>query len=289
MGNMTPFTLKAPAKVNFILEIQGKRPDGYHELKTVMQALELSDYLTFYPCSQGLKITCDNSQVPVNEKNIVYQAVKICADQFQKEPKLHIHIQKRIPIAAGMGGGSSDAATALLGLKQLWKLRDMPKIIKIAKSLGSDVPFFLHGGCALGIGRGERIYPWPVFKKMPVAVINPGFPVSTAKVYKKFRLRLTRKKACINMMRRAIEMKNAVKISGFLFNDLESVTQILFPAILRIKQELLQCGAQGVLMSGSGPTVFGLLPSQQVAKQIKSKLGLRYQSVIITRTCGRYR
>jgi len=283
---MPVLTVKAPAKINLILEIQGQRPDGYHALRTVMHTLELSDTLRICANAPGLKITCDHSAVPVDERNLVYQAAELLAKQCGIEPRVHIHIYKRIPIAAGMGGGSSDAAATLLGLMQFWNLnvRYTTQLVQIAKRLGSDVPFFLYGGCALGTGRGERIYPWPAFPGMRIALINPGFPVSTAHVYKKFSLRLTRKKACINMMRRAIKKKNVVKIGENLFNDLESVTEGLYPLVRKIKQDLLDCGASAALMTGSGPTVFGLLPSAKIAEQIKKDLGSHYQIVLVTRT-----
>jgi 4-diphosphocytidyl-2-C-methyl-D-erythritol kinase len=276
--------LAAPAKINLILEIQGRRSDGYHELKTVMHALDLADTLSFTRLKQpGIRVTCDHPQVPEGSGNLVYRATELLAQAAGQEPHVHIHITKKIPLAAGMGGGSSDAAAALLGLARLWDWHHPDKILAVAKELGSDVPFFLKGGCGLGTGRGERVVAWPEAAGLLVAVVNPGFAVSTAEVYKKINLRLTTEKACFNMMRQAIVEKNAEKISKYLLNHLESVTVPLHPELAGIKRDLLSCGALAAMMSGSGPTVFGFVPSVAVGQKIKKTLSARYPTVLLTR------
>jgi 4-diphosphocytidyl-2-C-methyl-D-erythritol kinase len=285
---MRAITLLAPAKVNLILEILGKRPDGYHELKTIMHSLELADTLTFKQHGQGIKITCDHPGVPQNSDNLVYKAAQLLKAETKVEQGVHIHIKKRIPVAAGMGGGSSDAATALRGLVKFWGIKTRPDLIKIAKQLGSDVPFFLQGGCVLAVGRGEKLKTWPAFPRLPLVVVNPGISVATAVVYKKFSLGLTSQKAYINMMRLALIGKNPIKLSRNLFNHLELVTEKLVPQVREIKQKLLQSGAIGVLMTGSGPTVFGVMPSVAVGKKIVRLLKREYPLVVLTRTSGKY-
>ncbi len=279
-------TIKAPAKINLVLEIQGRRPDGYHEIRTIMHTVALSDTLTFSPRAGGLRVTCNRPEVSVGEGNLVYRAASMLAKEARLQPRVHIHIHKRIPLAAGLGGGSSDAAATLRGLSEIWNWHKAAKLSAVAKALGSDVPFFLKGGCALGLGRGDKIYTWPTVSGMPIALINPGFPLATAEVYKKTSLRLTRKKACINIMRRAILEKNVAKIGKNLLNHLETVSIKQHPVIAQIKDELLACGASAVLMSGSGPTVFGLLPGPTVAGRIIRRLRSRYAGVWITRTIG---
>ncbi|MEW6516401.1 MAG: 4-(cytidine 5'-diphospho)-2-C-methyl-D-erythritol kinase [candidate division FCPU426 bacterium] len=279
-------TVPAPAKVNLILEIQGRRPDGYHELKTVMHALELADTLCFTENRSGLRLVCNHPQVPVDGSNLIHRAAVRLAQAAGIVPKVTIRLTKRIPVAAGLGGGSSDAAAALLGLARWWRLGRQAPLRRIASELGSDVPFFLSGGCALGQGRGERLTPWPSAPGMWVVLVNPGFPVSTAEVYRNFRLQLTRKKACITMMRSALKQKNAEKISRKLFNHLEWVTAAKHPLIARIKQELIAGGALGALMSGSGPTVFGLAPDQRTARQLQRRLRAKYPVCLVTRTAG---
>lgn len=275
--------LHAPAKVNLILEVQGRRPDGYHALKTVMHALELADTLRFSENSGGLRLVCSHPQVPTDERNLVYQAAIRLARRAGITPRVTIRLTKRIPVAAGLGGGSSDAATALLGLARWWRLGPRAPLARLARELGSDVPFFLNGGCALGTGRGERLTPWPSAPGLWLVLVNPGFPVSTAEVYRNFRLQLTRKKACISMMRSALKQKNADKISKKLFNHLEWVTLAAHPQVARIKQDLLAGGALGALMSGSGPTVFGLAPDRRTAWQIKGQLQTKYPVCLVTR------
>ncbi|MCD4813566.1 4-(cytidine 5'-diphospho)-2-C-methyl-D-erythritol kinase [bacterium] len=281
---MRVLTLHAPAKVNLFLEIIGKRDDGYHELKTVMHTLDLADTLKLSERRRGIRITCNHPDVPTDERNLVFQAAQLLADKFGVLPNVGIHIQKRIPVAAGMGGGSSDAAAALIGLSRFWSGKQPKMLLNVAKQLGSDVPFFLAQGCALGLGRGEKIRPWPACPGIHLVVVNPGFSVSTAAVYKKFNLRLTRKKACINMMRLAVKEKNAGKIGRYLFNHLESVTEKMHPEITEIKADLLRLGAAGVLMAGSGATVFGLVRSGTAARKIAQQLKQRYPTVIATQT-----
>jgi 4-diphosphocytidyl-2-C-methyl-D-erythritol kinase len=279
-------TLPAPAKVNLILEIQGRRPDGYHELKTVMHTLTLSDTLRFSENTGGLRLVCSHPQVPSDERNLVYRAALRLARAAGITPRVTIRLTKRIPVAAGLGGGSSDAAAALQGLAQWWRLGRRAPLSRIARELGSDVPFFLSGGCALGTGRGERLTAWPSAPGLWLVLVNPGFPVPTADVYRKFRMQLTRKKACISMMRSALRQKNAAKISQKLFNHLEWVTAAAYPQIARIKRDLIAGGALGALMSGSGPTVFGLAPDRQTAWKLKRRLQAKYPFCLVTRTAG---
>lgn len=280
------FTLAAPAKINLILEIQGRRPDGYHSLKTVMHTLALSDSLAFRPRPDGLKVTCSHPGVPMGEGNLVFRAARELARRLRREPRVHIHIRKKIPVAAGLGGGSSDAAAALRGLSRWWGRPDYPGLSGLARTLGSDVPFFLTGGCALGTGRGDHIHPWPEAVGLWILLVNPGFHLSTARVYKKTSLRLTRKKACINMMRQAVRDKNAIKIGQNLFNHLASVVEPEHPVVSRIRQDLLKGGALGAMLSGSGPTVFGLFHSRGQARNLQRQLADRYPVCLLTRTSG---
>jgi len=278
-------TVTAPAKINLILEIQGRRPDGYHELKTVMHTLELADRVAIRETREpGIRVTCDHPDVPQGEGNLVYKAAGKLAEACGRKPAVHLHITKRIPMAAGMGGGSSDAAAALLGLARLWQWDHPRKLASIAGELGSDVPFLLRGGCCFGTGRGDRLISWPEAPGLPILVVNPGFPVSTATVYKNVSLALTTQKAYINMMRQALVEKNVEKISKYLLNHLETVTERMHPVIAAIKKKLLEHGALAAMMSGSGPTVFGLVPSFAVGKKIQARLSGEYPTVLLTRT-----
>jgi 4-diphosphocytidyl-2-C-methyl-D-erythritol kinase len=282
------FSLEAPAKINLYLQVLRRRADGYHELRTVMHTLELADRLSFSASDQaGIQLTCLDPNVPTGEDNLVVRAALALAAAAGRKPAVRIRLVKRIPLAAGLGGGSSDAAAALLGLNRLWRMGwSKPKLARIGAGLGSDVPFFLWGGCALGTGRGEKIRPWPSLPGMLIALVNPGFEVPTREVYGQLKLKLTSSPNYINLLRPALVEKNPTKISRKLYNRLEEVTLEMHPALKKIKQDLLDCGASAALMSGSGPTVFGLLPSARVAAEVRSRLGKKYPFVKFTRTSG---
>jgi len=284
---MRSLTVKAPGKINLVLEVLRRRADGFHAVRTVMHTLELADTLTFRRGKPGIRLTCDHPGVPTDESNLVHRSARLLAAETGVEPAVEIHLAKRVPVAAGMGGGSSDAAATLTGLCRFWNLKLAPRRLNsLAACLGSDVNFFLRGGCALGIGRGERIFPWPAVPGLWVLIINPGVAVSTAEVYKKLNLQLTTQKNYINLMRPAVGKKNLIKMGQNLYNRLETVTLNLHPVIGRIKEELMACGAIGAMMTGSGPTVFGLMPGRVAGEEALKRLGARYPTVILTRTTG---
>jgi 4-diphosphocytidyl-2-C-methyl-D-erythritol kinase len=287
MSHLKPVTVNAPAKINLVLEVVRRRPDGYHDLRTVMHTLELADTLRFTPHPAGVRVSCDAPGVPADAGNLAGRAAELFQRAYGLRDGVAIHIQKRIPVAAGMGGGSSDAAATLLGLCRFWDLPvDRKRLHALAQQLGSDVPFLLHGGCALGTGRGDRLFPWPAVPGLWMVVVNPGFAVPTPLVYKKLKLPLTRKKNYINLLRQAILKKNPEKIGQYLYNQLETVTLKMHPEVARIKAALLAAGATAALMSGSGPTVFGLVPSPEAGQKIVKKLAERYPFVCLTRTAG---
>lgn len=281
---MKQLKIDSPAKINLILGIQGKRSDGYHELKTVMHSLSLADQIIITPNQSGLDVTCDHAQVPDGPKNLAYQAAVRLARLAGVNPQVRIKIKKIIPVAAGMGGGSSNAATVLLGLSKWWRFEDKSKLRQLAKSLGADVPFFLNGGCQLGIGRGDRLYRWPAVPGINLVIVNPAINVSTADVYKKFKMALTSEKPCINMMRQALMINNVDEIGHYLFNHLAMVTEKEYSVIGKIRDELTALGATATLMTGSGPTVFGIVPTKRLAGTIKKKMSLHYPYVVATQT-----
>lgn len=279
--------VNAPAKINLVLEIVRRRPDGYHDIRTVMHTLELSDTLLFTPRQEGVLVSCDTPGVPANADNLAARAAELFREAYGLKSGVHIHIQKRIPVAAGLGGGSSDAAATLMGLCRFWNIPvNYRRLHALARQLGSDVPFLLQGGCALGTGKGDRLFPWPAVTGIWMLVINPGFAVPTPLVYKNLKLPLTSKKNYINLLRPAILKKNPEKIGQYLYNQLETVTLKMHPEVGRIKEVLLAHGAAAALMSGSGPTVFGIVPSPEAGQQMLRKLSGRYPFVCLTRTIG---
>ncbi|MCL0077742.1 4-(cytidine 5'-diphospho)-2-C-methyl-D-erythritol kinase [Peptococcaceae bacterium] len=276
--------VKAHAKINLALKVLGKREDGYHEVEMVMQSLALHDkiFLTLIRSDIELLVEGDT---PLDESNLAYKAAKAILEYSNCKQGIRIKLVKNIPAAAGLAGGSSDAAAVLLGINKLLKLGlDTEELMEIGKGLGSDVPFCIVGGTALARGRGEKIQPLPKAPKMGVVLIKPDFGVSTAQVYKRFSLDLVEKKADVNAVVEAIKKGDIKGIATAIFNDLEYVTMDMHPCLEGIKRQLEDAGALGVLMSGSGPTVYGLAFDLGHANMLAKRLDIDNVRVIVTST-----
>jgi 4-diphosphocytidyl-2-C-methyl-D-erythritol kinase len=266
--------IRAPAKINLGLRVVGERADGYHLLDTVMAAVTLYDEIAIKkrrPAkSQGrdaakLRVTCDHPRIPAGEKNLVYRAASLLLQRAGLDQPLDIHIRKRIPIGAGLGGGSTDAAATLVGLNRLLKLGFSARRLEaLASSLGADVPFFIRARPARARGIGDRLTPLKFVPAWWLVIIYPGFPVSTAWVYKNFCRNLTKSRAntSINTL-----LTSASKIAQLLVNDLEAVVIKRHSRIGLLKDRLTQVGAHGALMSGSGSAVFGIFGSREEANK----------------------
>lgn len=264
--------IRAPAKINLRLKVVGKRADGYHLLDTIMVPVSLYDEIEIHKlriaptqektADELIKITCDDPAVPAGEENLAYRAAQLILKNRRGVPAVHIHIRKSIPLGAGLGGASTDAAATLVGLNRLFKLRlSFPKLEKMALSLGADVPFFIRARPARARGIGERLSPLGELPRIWSVIIYPGFPVSTAWVYGNL-AKLTKPIANTSI---ATSLKSFDQLSSLLENDLESVTLSQYPEIGVLKQKLLREGAPRVLMSGSGSSVFGVFASKQAA------------------------
>lgn len=256
-------TFKAPAKVNYLLDVIRRRPDGYHELRMIMQRVDLCDDLTIGLNDSGdIKVICDKRGVPDGPGNIAWKAARIMLDISGCNRGAVIKIIKNIPVAAGLGGGSSDAATVLMGMNELLELGlSDQRLMEIGVKLGADVPFFIFKKTALAEGIGEELTAMPEMPKVWILLVNPGVHVSTAWVYSN--LQLTNR----GELNRLPGLFRTVEEIGSIFsNDLETVTIPAFPVIDEIKQKLLQLGAVASLMSGSGPTVFGLFQDRSGAE-----------------------
>ncbi len=264
-------TIKAPAKVNLVLRVLGQQPNGYHDLFMIMERLSLADEITLAEIPSGIELEqaggpADSGMIA--ENNLAYRAAKAFIKATGEQRGVKIHLNKQIPIAAGLGGGSSDAAAVLKGLNQLWKKYLTPyDLSAIAVKLGADVPFFCFEGPAIAEGVGEKITVLPNLPKLYLILINPGFSVSTPWVYQQYdRLFLNKTKGleltanAKDASRRPLFTKYQDVAAG-LDNDLEMATVKSYPEILEIKEFLLSKGAAGALMSGSGPTVFGIFNS----------------------------
>lgn len=254
--------LRAPAKVNLSLRILGRRPDGYHDLDTVMQKLDLCDLLTLTVIDKpGVVLRCPDSDLPEDCSNIVFRAAEtFCAACEDVKTGVEITLEKNIPVAAGLGGGSSDAGTVLVGLNRLLGAGlSTAELIAMARPLGADVPFFVTDyGAVRAEGIGDRMTAVQSLQNCIVVLVNPGFSVSTRWVYEKYALTMVDKdsKLCDSQKK----SDRVLPCAGS--NDLERVTISAYPAIKVLKQNLLALGASSVLMSGSGPTVFGIFPDE---------------------------
>lgn len=278
--------IKARAKINLFLDVLGLRPDGYHEILTVMQALELHDVLEIEISSDGLRVDCSEPGVPSGPENLVYRAGDLILKKYGG-PGAKIFINKNIPHSAGLAGGSSDAAAALKCLNTLWDLRISPEdLLGVGEKIGSDVPFCLMGNTAVARGRGEILTPLTPFSGVGVVLAKPSFGVSTAEVYSLFDALPPVEEKDMGALIRAMEKKDVKAAAGLMYNALERVTISLYPEIINIKNALVEAGAAGSLMTGSGPTVFGLCSSPGEALAVASRLRLPGCSIIATSTCS---
>ncbi|MFH1563131.1 MAG: 4-(cytidine 5'-diphospho)-2-C-methyl-D-erythritol kinase [Nitrospirota bacterium] len=275
--------LLAPAKINLFLNVLGKRQDGYHELETILQKIELYDTVILEEKEEGIELECH--QVPGAE-NLSYKAASLLKQELKIKKGVKIRIEKNIPIAAGLGGGSSDAATTLIGLNKLWEIGlSQNDLIRLASKLGADVPFFINdSGLALGTGIGTIITPLSDLPPFWLVIICPEIKISTAKVYEGLNFMLTNEPINSKIIKAVIKEGNIEKISRLLSNTLERVVLPQYPMIKRLKEELLHAGALGALMSGSGSTVFGIARTKIEADNIYNKLQGGGEVIFVTKS-----
>jgi 4-diphosphocytidyl-2-C-methyl-D-erythritol kinase len=262
-------TLKAPAKVNYLLDVIRRRPDGYHDLRMVMQRVNLCDDLTItLTDSPGISVLCGKDGVPDGPGNIAWKAANALLGQTDGSRGVEISLIKNIPVAAGLGGGSSDAASVLMGMNELLQLGlSDQRLLDIGVKLGADVPFFIFKRTALAEGIGEALTAMPEMPAAWVLLVNPGVPVSTAWVYNNLQLTNRRELARLPSL-----YDSVMDICSIFSNDLESVTIPAFPVIADIKDSMLRHGALGAMMSGSGPTVFGLYQDKETAERARAAI-----------------
>ena len=265
---MNEITHQSPAKINLCLSVLGKRPDGYHDVEMLMQMVGLYDEVTVALARNGVTVRCDAAEVPSGEGKIAWKAAREMLRATGSSAGLAITIKKNIPVAAGLGGGSGNAAAVLAATNRLLGAGlDRAQLAEIGVRIGMDVPFFFYGPTALARGRGEIVTPLPDLPRFWVLLVNPGFETSTAWVYKNVSLGLTKKVDCNKIAR-----LNIPRIAAELHNDLEIVTAAAHPVIRRIREALLARGALGARMSGSGPTVFGIFENEAACRSVANNL-----------------
>ena len=266
-------SLKAPAKINLFLEILGKRDDGYHEIETIMQEIDLADNLQFEETQEGVELECNDENIPLNQDNLVCKAANLILKECGIKKGVLINLEKNIPVGAGLGGGSSDAAATLKALNLLWKvgLND-GELIEFAAKLGSDIPFFIKGKTSLCSGRGEKISPVEVKSKIDYLIFFPRVHISTETIYKNLKIDLTKKRKDVSFFLDALKHSEVADIGKLLFNRLEEVIFATYPDLLQVKRSLEIFDFCGLSISGSGSAFFGLCNDRHQAEAIKSKV-----------------
>ncbi|MDQ0285316.1 4-diphosphocytidyl-2-C-methyl-D-erythritol kinase [Desulfofundulus luciae] len=276
----------ACAKINLTLDITGLLPDGYHELETVMQSVALCDRLVFSLRPQGIELQTDSPFIPAGPENLVYRAAELLQRVTGCRQGVHIFLSKNIPASAGLGGGSADAAATLAALNQLWSLGlSREELFGLAEKLGADVPFCLAGGTVLARGKGELLTPLKPLPPLGVVLVTPPLAVSTAQIYREYDRLLPGVHPDTPAMVTAIERRDIMAVAALLGNILEPVTATLYPQVYVVKKALKAAGAPGVVMSGSGPTVFGLCRDEGEARRVAARLDPGLGRILYTRFC----
>jgi len=274
----------SPCKVNLLLNILGKRPDGFHELETVMQPVNVCDRLTFERGGKGIELSCNHSELPVDGKNLVHRAAEKFLVAAGVSDGVKIHLEKNLPLAAGLGGGSGNAATTLLALNGLFgSPLSLDKLNEIAASLGSDIPFFLQDKPALATGRGEKIQPlepFPALRGRAILLLHPGFGISTPWAYQnlaRFPVALNGKPGRARNLIAKLQAVDFHAAAGELYNSLEAPALDKFPVLALFQEFLRENGALGALMSGSGSTTFAIIENvpagEALVEKFKAKFG----------------
>ncbi len=264
---MKDISVKALAKINLGLDVVRKREDGYHEVRMIMQTIHLFDRLEISKNTSGeISMETNLAFLPTNENNLVYKAAKLLKDEFEIKDGVHVWLHKYIPVAAGMAGGSTDAAAVLYGMNRMFELGlSVEELMKRGVKIGADVPYCLLRGTALAEGIGEKLTKLPPMVKCPVLIAKPQVNVSTKFVYENLKLDAQKKHPDIDRLVSDIKEQDLYKIAADMGNILETVTIPAYPVIAEIKENMLEHGAVNAMMSGSGPTVFGLFDDENTA------------------------
>ena len=277
--------VKAYAKINLTLDITGKRKDGYHLLRMIMQNVDVYDEIEIEKIQSGIIIEADKNYIPTDERNLAYKAAKIFMDEFNISEGVKIKITKNIPVAAGMAGGSTDAAAVLKAMQDLFEINvSESKLMEVGLKLGADIPFCLKGGTALCEGIGEIITPLKPFKDHMLVIVKPNFGLSTKDVYKDIDIQKIFKHPKTEEVIQAIEENDVAFVSENLMNVLENVSLKKHKILREIKNIMLNQGALGALMTGSGPTIFGIFEDEGKAEKTYEYFESRYDQVYLSKT-----
>jgi len=264
---MRSYECKARAKINLSLDILSKREDGYHDLKMIMQTVNFGDFVYIERKGTGIQVLSDSKYAPAGARNIAYKAAKEMCKRFEITDGIKIILKKKIPVASGLAGGSTDAAAVLIGINRIFALGCTDEALaEVGKTLGADVPYCIYGGTMLAEGTGEKLTRLPAIPEADILIVRPEIIVSTKWVYEKFKLKDVKDRPDTNLLIKAIENKDIVLLAKNMKNVLESVTEVKYPIISQIKLDMINMGADGSMMSGSGPSVFGIFTDKEAGK-----------------------
>ena len=283
---MKQLRLNAYAKINLTLDVLGDRPDGYHDIETVLHTVELHDSIILREDGEGITLRCASPDVPPETQNIVHRAAHLLKESFQIPRGVEIELTKHIPVSAGLGGGSSDAAVTLLGLAQMWKLRlDEGQLLELGGKIGSDVPFFLVGGAAVAMGRGERVRMLRPLPTTWVVIARPTIHVTSEWAYKALDHGAVRRHPNTPQVIKALQSEDARTVGQLLCNVFEDVVIAHYPIVGTVRDQMLAQHPLGVSLSGTGPAMFAMAANEAEAKEIGAALGaLSDVEVFVTRT-----
>jgi 4-diphosphocytidyl-2-C-methyl-D-erythritol kinase len=276
---------KAYAKINISLDVIGKREDGYHLLRMIMQTIDVYDLINVETALSGINLSCNKCFIPVDDRNLAYKAAKLFIDTYNLSNGVNINIKKNIPVAAGLAGGSTDAAAVLKCMRDLYKptVSD-EELMELGLKIGADVPYCIVGGTALCEGIGEVVTPLKAFKDKIIVLVKPSFGVSTKEVYSALAVnRIYRHPETENLIA-AMEREDVKFVAENMKNILENVTLRKHQTLKELKQDFLRMDALGVLMSGSGPSVFAFFDDMMKAQSCYDRMKTKYREVFITRT-----
>lgn len=277
--------VRANAKINLSLDIVGKREDGYHLLEMIMQSIDLHDDVTLEESEEGIVLTCDKRYIPADSRNIAYKAAALLKETYGITKGVAIRINKNIPVSAGLAGGSTDAAAVLKGMNELFNLQIGEKeLMALGLRLGADIPFCIKGGTCLCSGIGEVIEVLEPFQEHIILLVKPPFGISTKEAYGSFRLDKIKKHVETEKLISAMKRNDLTLMSYHMRNLLENVILAKHPMLKNIKQNLIRLGAKTSLMSGSGPTIYGIFDDMEKARKAEAFLTKGGNEVILTKT-----
>jgi len=284
---MNKIKINSYSKINLTLNILSRREDGYHEIETIMQSINLADQVIITKEKEGIKIKCNHPEVPVNANSLAYRSAEKIINRYGIKKGVKIEIEKKIPLASGLAGGSANSATILIGINKLFSLNLSNEDLRgIGEELGMDVPFFIQNGTALAYQRGEKLIPLSsINPPLWMIILNPGFNISTNWAYNNLDLdSIKREKNNTKAMLKALKEGKSQEIAKNLFNSFESLIIKKYPEVGRIKNRLIEEGVLSALMSGSGPTVFGITQNKEEALKIYEKLKPEYKLIWVVHT-----